>query len=125
MFRNIINFFIDALILHLASRFFPDCCRIEGWKCLLISTLVIWGITMLIVVAMIVVAAIGAGIFNNPLMIIVAVIVALLSPTLAILALSYLEIGFWVNGFWTALVIGICSCIFSIRSPKKDESSSF
>lgn len=125
MFRNIANFFMDVLLLHLASRFFPDCCRIAGWKCLLISTLVIWGITALIIFAVCIVAVIGAGIFNNPFIILVAIIVVLLSPTLAILALSYLEIGFWVNGFWTALIIGVCSCIFSFRKPEREESSSF
>ena len=123
MFRNIVNFFIDVLILNLASCFFPDCCRIAGWKCLLISTLVIWGITMLIILAMYIVAAIGVGIFNNPLIILVAIIVVLLSPTLSILALSYLEIGFWVNGFWTALIIGACTCVFSFRKPEREESS--
>ena len=122
--RRILNFLITVLILFLAGKFFPANVHTDSFGWLMLAAALIWVVST--VVALIFIAIMVAGAYyESAIWIILPIIGIFFSEIIAILLLSKWLDGFYVSGFWTALLLSLLISIFSISKPQNRESNPF
>ena len=109
-------FIVIALILYFANRFFPANVRVDNTGWLLLTTVLIWAVSLIVATLFALVMVAGA-VFESVTLVLLPIIGIFLSETIAILLLSSWLSGFWVSGFWTAAIISLCISIFSVGDP--------
>jgi len=112
--RNILNSILTFLVFWIGNEYFKEYLFISDTKTIIIATLLMIGIGYLfslLMVASVLTIPIGIGCLTTIILFFVAIV---LTPVKLCLLDNYLS-GFYINGFWTYVVLTGILSIFTIK----------
>ena len=117
--RTVLNLVISGFVLWAASRLFPATVQIDSMGTLVLTTILLWVVSLIIWLLCILVMGIGA-IFENAIWVIIGFILLLFSEVIAMTILSNNLDGFMIVGFWPKVLLSICFSLFQLKAPSDD-----
>jgi len=120
--KNLFNLLLTGLVFWVGNEYFNEYISIVNTKTLIISALLMFGISYLfryLMLASVLTIPIGIGCLTTIILFFVAIV---LTPIKLWLLDKYLS-GFYINGFWTYVVLsGILSIFsFSVKTENNKE----
>ena len=120
--KNLFNLLLTGLVFWVGNEYFNEYISIVNTKTLIISALLMFGISYLfryLMLASVLTIPIGIGCLTTIILFFVAIV---LTPIKLWLLDKYLS-GFYINGFWTYVVLsGILSIFsFSVKTENKKD----
>jgi len=122
--RNLFNLILTGIVFWVGNQYFNEYISIVDDKTLIISALLMFGISYLfryLMLASVLTIPIGIGCLTTILLFFVAIV---LTPIKLWLLNKYLP-GFCINGFWTYVVLsGLLSVFsFSVKTENKNDKN--
>jgi hypothetical protein len=120
--KKIINFFLTVLIFWLGMTYFSEYIQINNTQTLLIASLLMFALDLLFI-ALMYVSMLTSVIAIGCLPFIIGIIVL---PFLDFIKLYYMSkylSGFYINGFWTYILLVAALSIFKLRDKSSSENN--
>jgi len=120
--RNILNLILTFSVFWIGNEYFKEYLSISDTKTIIIATLLMVAmgyLFSLLMVASVLTIPIGIGCLTTIILFFVAIV---LTPVKLWLLDSYL-LGFYINGFWTYVVLTVILSIFTIKAKSNNNKT--